>query len=239
MFKGRDRIQLKLDCEGPLKGFVVEANALGHISGYLKCGALKLDKSPESFDLAPLWGQGILSLTRLSEGADTPYTGQSILYYSNIALDMAHYFLNSEQLRTAFVLSIHYDRQGGTDAASGLMLQALPGAEDEVLDKVMTALGSLPSLSAAAAENKSLIEIVNNTFGQLGMELLETGEVYFHCSCSRARISEVLLMLNEEELTDMYMKGPYPVKARCSSCNSEYQFEKEDLETLIRLKTGS
>ena len=34
--KGRDRLRLQVDCSGPIKGLVVEANAAGEVRGFLK-----------------------------------------------------------------------------------------------------------------------------------------------------------------------------------------------------------
>jgi len=124
--KSDDRISIKFDCSGPIKGLVVEANAFGEVRGFLKQVPIPLDKPMESFSLSPLFGAGFLSVTKYLEDAKQPFTGQVMLEYGNIAKDLANYYLTSEQVPTAFNLSIKFDTQGRVTGAGGLFLQALP-----------------------------------------------------------------------------------------------------------------
>ena len=44
--KSDDRISIKFDCSGPIKGLVVEANAFGEVRGFLKQVPIPLNKPP-------------------------------------------------------------------------------------------------------------------------------------------------------------------------------------------------
>ena len=59
--KSDDRISLKFDCSGPIKGLVVEANAFGEVRGFLKQVPIPVDKPLESFDLTSFFGAGFVS----------------------------------------------------------------------------------------------------------------------------------------------------------------------------------
>ena len=48
-------------------------------------------------------------MNEISQDAKQPFTGQVELRYGNIAQDLAHYYLTSEQIHTAFNLSIRFD----------------------------------------------------------------------------------------------------------------------------------
>ena len=128
--KGSDRISLKFECTGPIKGLTVEANAFGEVRGFLKNVPIPIEKPMENFDLASFFRAGFLSVTRYIEDAKHPFTGKIALEYGNIAQDLANYFLKSEQIPTAFNLSIKYDTDGNVTGAGGLFLQAMPGADD-------------------------------------------------------------------------------------------------------------
>jgi molecular chaperone Hsp33 len=96
--KSNDRISIKIDCSGPIKGLVVEANAFGEVRGFLKRMPIPIEKPMESFDLSPFFGAGFLLVTKYIEGAKQPFTGQVMLKYGNIAKDLANYYLTSEQV---------------------------------------------------------------------------------------------------------------------------------------------
>ena len=128
--KGNDRISIKIECSGPIKGVIVEANAFGEVRGFLENVPIPINRPMENFDLSPFFGAGFLSVIRMIEDAKQPFTGQIALEYGNIAQDLANYFLKSEQIPTAFNLSIKYDKSGEVTGAGGLFLQAMPGSED-------------------------------------------------------------------------------------------------------------
>jgi molecular chaperone Hsp33 len=43
--KGEDRLALQVDCSGPVKGLVVEANAAGEVRGFLKNVPIPVEKT--------------------------------------------------------------------------------------------------------------------------------------------------------------------------------------------------
>jgi molecular chaperone Hsp33 len=126
--KGDDRVAMQINCSGPVKGLSVEANAFGEVRGYLKRVPIPVEAPVQDFDLSGFFGAGILSVTRYLQSAKQPFTGQVELRHGNIAQDLAYYFLTSEQVPTAFNLSIRFDREGEVIGAGGLCLQAMTGA---------------------------------------------------------------------------------------------------------------
>ncbi|MGD8468073.1 MAG: Hsp33 family molecular chaperone HslO, partial [Desulfobacterales bacterium] len=125
--KGIESVSLKIECSGPIKGLTVEANTFGEVRGFLKNVPIPLDKPMENFDLSPFFGAGFLSVIRNMADAKQPFTSKIALQYGNIAQDLANYYLTSEQIPTAFNLSIMYDKEGLVTGAGGLFLQAMPG----------------------------------------------------------------------------------------------------------------
>ena len=57
--KGKDRLCLQVDCSGPVKGLVVEANAAGEVRGFLKNVPIPVEKPLEDFNLSPFFGAGV------------------------------------------------------------------------------------------------------------------------------------------------------------------------------------
>jgi len=236
--KGGDRIRLQIDCSGPIRGLVVEANAFGEVRGYLKTGVIPVHKPLESFNLSPFFGPGILSLTRYLEGSKRPFTGQVALLHGSIAKDLAHYHLSSEQIPTAFSLSIQFDRHGEVAGAGGLWLQALPGADEDAMGRLEQRVPALPSLGAAFGAGKDPKSLVIEAFGAFGPRFIGDYRVEFMCHCSREKTREVLRLLPVAELEDIRRNGPFPLEMRCHYCGSRYLFHPADIAQLCRQRTA-
>ena len=48
--KGNDRISIKIECSGPIKGLIVEANAFGEVRGFLENVPIPINKTMEIND---------------------------------------------------------------------------------------------------------------------------------------------------------------------------------------------
>jgi len=227
--KSDDRISIKFDCSGPIKGLVVEANAFGEVRGFLKQVPIPLDKPMESFDLSPFFGAGFLSVTKYLEDAKQPFTGQVMLKHGNIAKDLANYYLTSEQVPTAFNLSIKFDTAGQVTGAGGLFLQAMPQADDELAGDMEERVTSLPSLGEVFTEEKDPEALVAAAFKGYSPRLLANRRIEFMCHCNPERVRNLLMMLPIEELKDIRDKGPFPVEINCHYCSTPYQFTQEDI----------
>lgn len=232
--KGRDRLSLRIECDGPLAGLSAETNAAGDIRGYLFQNPVTAD--PSAFGghiLASLWGPGTLTISRFPEGAKTPFTGQVKLESGSMAKSLARYFLRSEQTPAAFVLSVSLDRSGTLRGAGGLFLQTLPGADETVLGEVEEKLSGLPSPGSALAGGVRPEEYVENNFGRYFPRLLESRRAEFFCPCSAERFAGWISSLPWEDLADMAENGPFPVRTTCHNCNSVYEFSRKEIRDML------
>ena len=124
--KERDRVQLNIECGGPIAGVYTEAWANGAVRGYLKHNPIPLEKPLESLDLNELYGPGFLTITRILEGRKPPFSGQCMRQYGDLAKDLAFYFSQSEQTPTLIILSIHFDQQGNVDGSGAIFIRRCP-----------------------------------------------------------------------------------------------------------------
>lgn len=232
--KGRDRLSLRVECSGPFQGFSAETNALGDVRGYLLKNPIELaaDFTDEA-TLASLWGGGDLSLTRFPEGAKSPFTGRVRLERGSLAVNLTRYFLRSEQTKTAFYLSTHFDREGRLLGAGGLFLQALPGADEKVLEEMEERLQDLPPPGKAFAAGTEVSAYLLKNFSRFFPKELESRRVDFSCPCAAERFSGFIGALPEADLRDLAENGPFPVKVTCHNCSSTYEFSKGELEALL------
>jgi molecular chaperone Hsp33 len=230
--KSIDRISLKIDCSGPIKGLVVEANAFGEVKGYLKQLPIDIDKPMENYDLAPFFGSGFLEVSKHLEDAKQPFTGKIALEYGNIALDLANYYLKSEQIPTAFNLSIKFDRQGIVTGAGGLFLQAMPDAADDLVVDLEQRVNQLPSLGEKFSENQDPESLVQAVFKKHSPQFLANRRIEFMCHCSKKRLQKYLSMLPPDDIRDIRQNGPFPLELRCHLCNTAYEFSKAEIQAI-------
>ena len=230
--KSIDRISLKIDCSGPIRGLVVEANAFGEVKGYLKQLPIAIDKPMENYDLAPFFGTGFLEVTKHLEDAKQPFTGKIALEYGNIALDLANYYLKSEQIPTAFNLSIKFDRQGIVTGAGGLFLQAMPDAADDLVVDLEQRVNQLPSLGEKFSENQDPESLVQAVFKKHSPQFLANRRIEFMCHCSKKRLQKYLSMLPPDDIRDIRQNGPFPLELRCHLCNTAYEFSKAEIQAI-------
>ncbi|UCF92864.1 MAG: Hsp33 family molecular chaperone HslO [Desulfobacterales bacterium] len=230
--KGNDRLSLKIECVGPIKGLRVEANAFGEVRGFLQNVPIPVDKPLEDFNLAPFLGAGFLSVTRYLEDAKHPFTGRVMLKYGNIAQDLANYYLTSEQVPTAFNLSIKFDQKGNVTGAGGLFLQAMPAADDDTTTELEKRVIGLPSLGAVFSEDNDPEQLVERTFGIYSPRFLAQRRIEFMCHCNRDRVQSLLTLLPIDDLKDILAAGPFPLETRCQHCNTAYQFSKADIQKI-------
>jgi molecular chaperone Hsp33 len=231
--KGNDRISLAIECGGPIGGLSVETDAQANVRGYLSQVPIPVEAPLESFDLSPFFGPGFLKVSKHLENAKQPFSGQIMLREGSIAKDLAWYFLESEQTKSFFALSIQFDKQGNISGAGGLFLQELPGADPETLALVQESARELPSLGtgfAAGATGKALVE---KGFASFRPVFIGTRNMRFFCSCSKERFSSFLAGMQGSQQEDILKQDDFPLKIECHNCGSIYHFSRIECEQLF------
>lgn len=231
--KGNDRVQLQIECGGPIKGMSVEAWASGAVRGYLVNNPIPLDKPVDSFDTSMLYGPGFLSITKLLEGSKTPFTGQIMMEYGNLANDLALYFRQSEQTPTLFYLSIKFDRKGRVTGAGGLFIQALPGCSEETLSSLQERAGKLKGLGEALAGGMNVRDYVETELKDFDVQYEAHCPVGFSCPCSRESFRNYLKGLPENEKNEI-RNGKFPLVLECFNCGTDYSFDKSEIDDLFQ-----
>jgi molecular chaperone Hsp33 len=236
--KGKDRLAIKVECSGPIKGLRVETNAYGEVRGYLKQVPIPVEAPLSDFNLSPFYGAGFISVTRYLEDAKQPFTGQVMMEGGTLAKDLSLYFVKSEQVPTAFSLSVQFDPQGDVIGAGGLFLQALPQAETETIAAIEALVPELPSLGTAMAAGESAEAYVRAHFAAYAPRFIKEQRVAFFCRCSADRIRRMLQLMSREDLRDLRDNGPFPMEIRCHHCNTAYQIAREQMAAIYTQRFG-
>lgn len=235
------RLSLRYDTNGPAAGFVTEADSTGNVRGYLLQDPVPVTKPLESWDLAPFFGPGTLTVSRIHRGDKMPHTGSVEIKYQNIAQDLTWYFAQSEQIHTAFNTSIQLDKQGRVIGAGGMFLQRMPDAggttqntskytdDDYLTAAVEHAFSAAPSYGQWFAENGSREDIIFGLFREFEPSVILEREIRFNCPCSEEHFRKAVKSLSKTEFDDIIKHDPDPLELVCHYCGSIYHIFKENL----------
>ena len=229
--KDAGKVRLQWESAGPVGGMSFEADSHGAVRGFLKNNPIVIEeKGPQFTDL---FGPGFLTVSRLFEKGGDPMNGTVALRYGKIAEDLAIYHLESEQIPTAMALSVAFDENGESLGAGGLFLQALPGADENVLDTLEEALNNLPSLGEAFASGQTVEEYIEQVFSSHSPRILSSKRVEFFCPCDSQLFARYMKGLSQKDQKEIREKGPFPLEITCQNCASVYSYSQEDIQKLL------
>lgn len=248
--KGREHLTFRYDTMGPAAGFSVEADSTGYVRGFLLQNRIPVEKPLENWDLTPFLGDGTVTISRIGEGIRQPQVGTVEIQYRNIAKDLAWYFQQSEQTKTAFNTSIQFDKEGRVIGAGGMFLQYVPnaggkskisaqtansGAEtkdsdaDDLIRRAENAFKAMPSIGKWFADGGDMEDAIYGLFREFNPVAVLNRDIVFDCPCSLENYVEHVKHLPKKELDDIIANDPEPIEIVCHNCGSVYKITKDML----------
>ena len=224
---------LQIKGGGPIGTIVCVSDPEGNVRGYVTQPDVPLvEKHPGKLDVGATVGtNGTLTVIRDLQMKE-PYVGSVELISGEIGDDVTAYFAQSEQTPTACALGVLVDTDLSVKVAGGYLIQLLPGAPDEVIDKLEEGIRRSGAVTAMLEQGMTPEDILGQVCGDLGVVFMETTEVNYKCYCTRERVEAALISLGKEELTEIQREGkPFPVE--CQFCDEIYQFTPEDIRQLV------
>ena len=218
---------------GPIGSIVCVSDAIGNVRGYVTQPNIPLmEKYPGKLDVGATVGtDGTLTVIRDLQMKE-PYIGSVELVSGEIGDDVTAYFAQSEQTPTACALGVLVDRDLSVKVAGGYILQLLPGAPDEIIDKLEAGIQRSGAVTPMLEAGMTPEDILGQVCGDLGVVFMETTPVSYKCYCSRERVEAALISLGRKELTEIMQEGkPFPVE--CQFCDEIYKFTPDDIASLL------
>jgi len=218
---------------GPIGGIVCVSDPVGNVRGYvLEPNVPLVEKYPGKLDVGATVGtNGTLTVIRDLQMKE-PYVGSVQLVTGEIGDDVTAYFAQSEQTPTACALGVLVDTDCSVKVAGGYLLQLLPGAPDEVIDKLEAGIKRAGAVTAMLEQGMTPEDILGQVCGDLGVVFMETTEVSYKCYCDRDRVTAALISLGREELQQIIDEGKtFPVE--CQFCDTAYTFTPEELAEIL------
>lgn len=230
-----DQLTITVSGSGPIGGMTVVAKPQGRVKGLVQNPVVESTyHRPNKLNVGEAVGSGFLTVVRSTSIGD-PYVGRIELVSGEIAEDLVAYCFYSEQLPSLMSLGVRVNQQG-VEVAGGLLIQALPGATEEIishLESKIQAFGEItPHLSAGLAP----LDILREFFGESLSQNFDEAPVAYHCDCSHQGMEKALLTLGENELREL-AADKEGITLECHFCPATYHFDQAAIEQLLERTT--
>jgi molecular chaperone Hsp33 len=236
--KDEEGLSIELVGDGPLRRVMVTTNGSGRVRGYVARPATHLPSKNGKLDVAGAIGDGFLCVMRTQPWNKEPYRSVMKLVSGEIAEDITHYLVTSEQMPSATALGVFVNADGTVGAAGGFLVQILNGAASELAELIERNVAALPHVTSLIQRGDGPHEILAAVLAGLEIRAIAGEPVRFACPCSRERVLGALLLLGPQEIEDMIQKEGQ-AEVRCEFCAEEYRVGRDELTMLIRDTAGS
>ena len=230
-------INLRVSGDGPLGPVIAVADSFGNVKGYVSNAVCPSEHYENGkLNVAKAVGKnGVLNVMR-DLGTGEPYIGQIELVSGEIAEDIAAYYAQSEQIPTVCALGVLIDKETAEVLLSGgLLIQLLPGADDDTITKLEENISKLDSVTTMLAKGMSTLDMCKQALSGFEVEVLDEFEVKYVCGCSKDKIGALIESMPKEEIEDMIEKD-HGAKAGCHFCNKTFEFTESELKAILSKK---
>ena len=200
----QDRLTMRFRGDGPLGGVITDAGLDGGVRGYVINPDTDLPPRDDGkLNVGAAIGKGDIEVIRSHAPYGDPYSSSIKLISGEIAEDIAMFLAQSEQIGSAVLLGVYLEA-GLVKHSGGVILQALPGAEESALTLLEANIRAFGQLTDAM-QRLSLAEIINELTWGMGFELLtdDALPLSFACRCSDEKALDSLAYFSPEERQTM------------------------------------
>ena len=224
-------ITLRVNGSGPIGTMLVVSDSEGNVRGYAEHPLVELPlRADGKLDVGGVVGKdGVLSVVR-DTGAGEPYIGQTSLVSGEIAEDITAYYATSEQTPCVCALGVLVNKDLSIAASGGFLLNLLPGASDEEIDRIENNIQKMRPISEMLQEGAKPMDIVKTVMVGFEPQTMLARDVEYRCHCSLERTKNILLGLGKEELNQMKQEQK-TAEVECHFCNKKYTI---DLDKLLK-----
>lgn len=177
-------LTLRVDGGGPLGVLTAISDSRGNVRGCVDNPEAEVPKKPNGkLDVGAAVGQdGRLGVIR-SYGTGEPYMGQVALVSGEIAEDITNYYAVSEQIPTVCALGVLVDSDTKkVMLAGGLLIQVLPGALPEDIEKLEANVQKLEPVTTMLAKGMTVEQMCEKALEGFTVEKLDEMPVHYACT---------------------------------------------------------
>ncbi len=215
------KLSFQLSGHGPLKSMILDVNQDLQLRGMAR-----FDPGMQDAPLRTLLGDGKLLMTLDTPLARLPYQSYVPLDGDSIAAIFEGFLVQSEQQPAKLLLAAN------ADAACGLFLQKLPGADLKDAD----GWNRIVHLAATLKQDELLTlrpeALLTRVFPEEDKRLFEPRPVTYHCPQDWDKVRNMLLQLGRAE-AEAILSEHGEIVIHDDICNHDYRFSAADVAALF------
>ncbi len=225
----KDALTLRINGDGIAGPIVASVDSVGHGRAFISNPAADLPScSPGKLAVGELVGRGGYLEVIKDTGMKQPFVGRVNLVSGEIAEDLSSYFLLSEQIPSLIALGVLVNTDLSIKAAGGLIIQAMPGADDIILEKIENNVLQMDSISTVMFQGKDLESVLEAVMGDIAYEVIANRPLAFKCTCGRERLVAILANLTREEIEET-IEQTGKLEVSCNFCGEVYNFTEQEI----------
>ena len=235
--ENEDSITIQIKRNGPIGSMICVVRKEENISKVKACISNHLVELPlkpnGKIDVGGAVGNlGFLNIIRKNSITDSEYNGVIPLVSGEIAEDFTEYFAKSEQKPTVLALGVLVNKDGVL-SSGGYMINLMPDATEEDIQNIEKALEGAPNISQLLLDNKSLEEIAEIVTGDKDVKVIQDDlKIEYECDCNKEKFEDGLISIGKEDL-EKIIDEDGKAEVVCHFCNKKYNFNKEELTSLL------
>ena len=223
-----DSVTVRINGGGPIGSIIVVSDSAGNVRGYAQNPQVDIPLKPNGkLDVGAAVGvDGMLTVIK-DLNLREPYVGSTQLVSGEIAEDFTYYYVESEQIPAACALGVLVDRDQSVLAAGGYVIQLLPGAPDELLEKLEKNIAEAGPITGLL-QTMDIEGVIYKVLEGYEPKILEHTPIEYKCYCSEERVSGAISGIGKDEL-DAIIKDAKPIEVTCQFCDKVYTFSVDDI----------
>lgn len=225
----KDVITVRVNGDGIAGPIVASVDSVGCGRAFISNPAADLPSCyPGKLAVGELVGRGGYLEVIKDTGMKQPFVGRVKLVSGEIAEDLSSYFLLSEQIPSLVTLGVLVDTDLSIKAAGGLIIQAMPGADDVILEKIENNVLQMDTISTVMSCGQDLESVLEAIMGGIAYDIIAERPLAFKCTCGRERLATILATLTREELAET-IEQTGKLEVSCNFCGEVYNFTEQEI----------
>lgn len=235
------RVDVQLECGGPLRGLLVDADGSGAVRGLVRVNDLDLrggrgqaQVPPGRFDARPLLSSGqdeaagLLSVLRAQPGSDALHRAAFPFAGADLGAALTLFLRNDRAAGGELALEVLHGEGEPLAAVAGALLWPVDDADAETVRALGKPLRQTALPGALGGNAHAVAQELSRALALGPLRLLTEVRPRFACRCSRERLVRALQTLGKAELKDMAARDG-GASATCDFCMATWRIPAAEL----------